>query len=289
MATCEFCEHQFSSGSNMYAHQKTAKYCLTIQNDQKGKTTVSTEFRCEACNKVFRSSFNLQRHASTCVAIKIANKRDLLQKQVKMLKKKLTNQRKTFEKQICKREVQLAEANATIKDLAARAIDRPTTQNNQTNNKQVINLAPFELTEEKAKAIFDAEYNESYFLDGPKGLARFVNNHILKTEKGETIYACFDASRCVFKYKNEDGSYIKDIKAKKLVEIIYPSALAHGDLLAAKFTDEYFNLVRTEEDFDAVKTAEVRSNLATDSFLTTRRLKDEPEPFANELASLTAR
>lgn len=72
-------------------------------------------------------------------------------------------------------------------------------QDTQTNNKQVIHLAPFELTQEKAHAIFDREYN---FLDGPKGLARFVNNHVLKTEKGKqssTIYACFDASRCVFK------------------------------------------------------------------------------------------
>ena len=163
----------------------------------------------------------------------------------------------------------------------------------RTNNEQDIDLGTFDLTLEKVKDIFDAKYDETYFLDGFKGLARFVKNHLLKTEKGETIYACFDSSRCIFKYKNEDGSYIKDIEATKLVEIIHTSALAHADLLANKCTDEYFNRVKAEEleaNYDTsahitVEEAEMKSNLATDSFLTTRRLKDKSKTFAKELMS----
>jgi hypothetical protein len=148
------------------------------------------------------------------------------------------------------------------------------------------NLAPFNLNEEKARAIFDANYNESYFLDGPKGLARFVNELVLKTNDGETIYACFDRSRNVFKYKDENGNYIKDIKAKKLIEksFAYPSALEHGSALAAQFMDEFSSL--DSDDHDVIETARIRSDMATDSFLASRRLRDEPEPFAKELATL---
>ena len=46
-----------------------------------------------------------------------------------------------------------------------------------------------------------------------KGLARFVSDHIVKTDTGESIYACYDISRDVFKYKNEAGEYINDIKS----------------------------------------------------------------------------
>jgi hypothetical protein len=283
MHQCQFCNRMLSSKSNLTNHQKTAKYCLKIQQKEAVR-----EYKCPGCDKVFQQKTNRERHTQTCggVGVLVESQRcEQLQKKNEWLSEKVIVLEKRLIEEQRARINEVKELTDRIERLATRAIDRPTTQ----NNKQVINLAPFDLTPEKAKAIFDREYNESYFLDGPKGLARFVNNHILKTEKGETIYACFDASRCVFKYKNEDGSYIKDIKAKKLVEIIYPSALAHGDLLAAKFTDEYFDMVRTEDDHDTVKTAEIRSNLATDSFLTTRRLKDEPEPFANELATLASR
>ena len=267
-----------SSKGNLLIHQKTTKFCLKIQ-----QKNGESKYQCPGCKKTFRRKDNYDRHTESCKAIDTVIERRKLREQVTSQSQQIEQ----LEKLLLQKNENIERLTDRIQDLATCAIARPT-MSSTTNNKQVINLGTFDLTPEKAKAIFDREYNESYFLDGPKGLARFVNNHVLKTEKGETIYACFDASRCVFKYKNEDGSYIKDIKAKKLVEIIYPSALAHGDLMVAKFSDEYFNIVRTEEDHDTVKVAELRSNLATDAYLDTRRLKSEPEPFANELASLTA-
>ena len=284
MHQCQFCTRMLSSKGNLLNHQKTAKYCLKIQ-----KKKIEKKYQCPGCAKSLTTKDSYARHTELCNAIDtLVEKRTVAE-----LRAQLTSQKESYEKQLAKKDQQLQEQkddfrqqlikkDETIKELFSQAIDRPTT----TNNKQTINLAPFNLDEAKARAIFDQSYNETYFLDGPKGLARFVNELVLKTTDGETIYACFDRSRNVFKYKDEDGRYIKDIKAKRLIEIIYPAALEHGSALAAQFMDEFSSL--DSEDHDVVELARIRSDMATDSFLASRRLRDDPEPFTRELASLTS-
>ena len=49
-------------------------------------------------------------------------------------------------------------------------------------------------------------YNDKYLLDGIKGVAQFVYDHIVKLEDGSIAYACFDTSRQVFKYKDQNGN-----------------------------------------------------------------------------------
>ena len=279
MHKCQFCSKTLATKSSLNNHQKTAKYCLKIQ-----KKNAEREYRCPGCDKAFQKKGNFDRHESSCGAIDTLVERKNLREQVVSLENKLADAERRVEYFL----TQLDKKDAVIKELAQQAIDRPTTQNNnkQTINKQTINLAPFNLNEAKARAIFDANYDETYFLDGPKGLAKFVNKLVLKTNDGETIYACFDRSRNVFKYKDEDGQYIKDIKAKKLIEIIYPAAVEHGSALAAKFMAEFSLLVEDVDDHDVIETARIRSDMATDAFLSTRRLRDEPEPFTRELAAL---
>jgi hypothetical protein len=41
-----------------------------------------------------------------------------------------------------------------------------------------------------------------------KGIAQFVFDHIVKLEDGSMAYACYDTSRQVFKYKDENGNEI---------------------------------------------------------------------------------
>lgn len=70
---CEFCGNEFSNKQNLNAHQKKAKYCLKIQ----GKTN-SNKFKCDICNLVFTTSYNLKRHKKLCendsIAKKISNR-----------------------------------------------------------------------------------------------------------------------------------------------------------------------------------------------------------------------
>ena len=58
---CEFCNKTFSTKSNLYTHQNTAKFCLELQ----GKDD-ETGFNCEFCNKKYAQKKGLILHVNTC-------------------------------------------------------------------------------------------------------------------------------------------------------------------------------------------------------------------------------
>ena len=49
---CRFCKKIFSTKSSLNNHQKTAKYCLSLQD----KYLQITKFNCEFCDKHFTSN-----------------------------------------------------------------------------------------------------------------------------------------------------------------------------------------------------------------------------------------
>lgn len=62
MITCQFCNKDFSTKTNLTVHQKTAKYCLSLQGKQDIKN-----FECEYCLKNFTSNQTLNDHKlSSC-------------------------------------------------------------------------------------------------------------------------------------------------------------------------------------------------------------------------------
>jgi hypothetical protein len=60
---CEFCGNEFSNKTTLNSHQKTAKYCLELRNEQ------VTLYSCEHCKKGFTKPFHLQRHQEICKTI----------------------------------------------------------------------------------------------------------------------------------------------------------------------------------------------------------------------------
>ena len=71
-----------------------------------------------------------------------------------------------------------------------------------------------------------------------KGVVQFVYDHIVKLDDGSIAYACFDTSRQIFKYKDENGNEIKDPKANKLRKMIKPGLLRQSQTLLNYFVDE---------------------------------------------------
>ena len=58
---CEFCNKTFSTKSNLYTHQNTAKFCLELQGKED-----ETGFNCEFCNKKYAQKKGLILHVNTC-------------------------------------------------------------------------------------------------------------------------------------------------------------------------------------------------------------------------------
>jgi len=84
---CEFCQRQFSTKGILVSHQKSAKYCLELQNKN------NENFPCNFCSKKFTSRFNLNEHFTTCkkkqneeIEIKLKNE---YTSQIDVLKEKI--------------------------------------------------------------------------------------------------------------------------------------------------------------------------------------------------------
>ena len=54
---CEYCNKIYSTKSSLNNHQKTAKFCIKLQN-----TNINTRFDCSYCKKNFTSKYNLSLH-----------------------------------------------------------------------------------------------------------------------------------------------------------------------------------------------------------------------------------
>jgi hypothetical protein len=287
---CEFCKKILNSKSALNVHQKNTKYCLKLQgNSQKG------QFVCE-CGKDFHNKHHLISHQDVCRLVNTVYVQEL-RNRVNTAEQELRNRVNNAEQENIILSSKLSDAFNTIKDLQDRiekitlqAINRPT---HQTKNKQIINLAPFDLTQDKAKIIFANKYTPEYFLQGMKGLARFVSDHIVKTDTGESIYACYDRSRDVFKYKNESGEYINDIKAVRLVEIIHPAAAEHSRSMNDKFHEEYMSALSeydeenitnkiTQNELDC---KEMKATQSRDSNFLHKYLNTELDSFSKELGN----
>lgn len=101
---CEWCEKSFSTKNNLKTHQKTAKYCLKIQ-EQKGcdLAEVSNSKQCLWCKKFFTKKAKLLEHQNGNCQIKI-----LKESREKFLEE-LDLQRKIFEEE---RKKYLVEINS---------------------------------------------------------------------------------------------------------------------------------------------------------------------------------
>lgn len=60
MFNCEFCSKILRSISSLNHHQKTTKYCLTIQNK------VNDNFICLYCENTFTTKQTLSKHLDIC-------------------------------------------------------------------------------------------------------------------------------------------------------------------------------------------------------------------------------
>ena len=240
---CEFCNKTFTTRNILQNHQKTAKYCVKIQNRE-----IPCEFNCNYCKKEFMRYDGLQEHLLVCKE-KIKNENDsminelinykkLYEKQELKIKKltkeydarlekqkeeyetRLEEQKKDYEIRIKKYEERYDKQQEIINRIAlkptAKTIVNNHTNNTNHTNNNFINFNDTELLNKVIKNNVD----QAIVKKGQIGLANVVYHKYLKADDGTVKYKCVDASRQNFEFVDEKGEVHTDIGEKCLTDAI---------------------------------------------------------------------
>jgi hypothetical protein len=237
---CEYCNTQFKSTSSLNFHQKSAKYCLKIQNKNEIIEEKDKNEQCQICMKVFTKKYIFTHIQNSC----ITNINSFI-KDLKNESNDLRNKLNEKELELQKKEREIIELKSItnilkndhdcLKDIARQP-------KNITNNNKILNIVtPLNLTNtDQLKTIIDTKYKLDYIFSGQKGIAKFAIDHILKDEEGNPKYVCTDPSRQIFKYKDESGEVRKDVEAKKLTNFLVEGGIRDKacDIMNEWWTEE---------------------------------------------------
>uniref|UniRef100_A0A6C0KF78 C2H2-type domain-containing protein n=1 Tax=viral metagenome TaxID=1070528 RepID=A0A6C0KF78_9ZZZZ len=239
---CDFCKKTFSSKSNLYTHQNTAKFCLELQGKQE-----ENGFECEFCKKKYAQKKGLILHNNICNEKDKKTQSDKHQENINRLEseiiklkrlekdniKKVTQSHEAILKEkneyIAKLEAKLEKFENAVTNMAAAktlaieakaAKDSQPVTNNTTNNITVTttNNNVLNLSQEHVKSVLTEHLDYNVVYAGQAGLATFVVDKILKNQAGTLIYRCVDPSRQMFEFENENGETVRDMKAEKLIQ-----------------------------------------------------------------------
>lgn len=290
---CEFCNKEFSSRGNLNLHQRTAKYCIIIQE----KDANNLKLECEHCQMTFTRKSNLKSHILNC------KEKDLslykgeiknLRKRIKELEiSKIQNEEKieNYEKQIQKLEEKNNDLQNQVIELAERAIDRPShytnTEQRTTKNidNRVLNMVPMNFTQESILKALEENFTENHLMLGQKGVADFCLENILVNDEGKYLMKCTDPSRKTFIYMDEENNLQKDMNADKLTKMIYGPVKKVGKKIYDGIYDRY-NRNYDEEDVEEIEEEVVdenKLNFATDKLVEISKLKNDNSEFVRRL------
>jgi hypothetical protein len=289
---CEYCKKKFSSRGVLNNHQKSAKYCLKLREEE-----VINNYLCEFCSSAFSRKHHLENHSKICkhkfyneLQIKLEENQKLHEKDVEKYKENITK----LENYICKLEEQNQNLQNQIKELATIAIEKPnktinnnnnSNSNNKTIDNRTVNMVPFNLTQEKVLDIMKDKFQEQHLLRGQEGLADFFVENILITPEKKFLYKCADPSRNHFIFVDEEGKVQKDINAKHLTHIINEPVKQRTREIYQECADRYFdNIDYNDEDNDGTDTTEAdKLNYIGDKVVEIASLKNNNTKFVKGL------
>ena len=220
--TCAFCNSSFSSLKSLEAHKKTAKYCLNLQGKNNSK------FICNGCDKVFSVNHWLVQHQSGCTLY-----------QINAMKLKYEERIMTLEKENTELKSLLREKDLTIKDLAEKAIAKPTTIN---NNHQTY-IANLQIISEDHILSQAKNLTLDHIKKGAIGYSEYLLEYPLKER-----VICTDYSRRKIKYKNDQGELITDPEMTKLSDLLFKSIKERNRELTIQYSTELTEKFKTAKD-----------------------------------------
>ncbi len=190
---CKFCESEVLK-NKLKRHQETIK-CLAKQPDV---------LKCE-CGKAFNSEVLFRDHRENCSYI--------LRKENARLREEIAKLNALLETSKLKG---LLEGKEEFLDYTKKNIK---TINNNTTNNNTLNIGVMNWNQDYIKEQTQF-YTLDHYLQGAKGMADFIVNHVITDKDGSRLYGCTDKNRKHFFYINEQGEKVDDIKGDKLITVV---------------------------------------------------------------------
>ena len=245
---CEYCNQILKTPSSLKQHQLTAKYCLSKQNKEPIK-----EYYCNACNTGFTLKYSLQKHLQICKSNtpeihQISQELDVIKKELELSiirekeKDKIITDRDFLiadQKNIIKElqteykkhiEMQNKDLQDRMQSMAEKAIDKPSTVNQNTINQIINNLLP--ITTEHLNN--QAQYlTIDHVKNGAVGYAKYALEHPLKDR-----LVCTDTSRKKGKYKDSDGNIVSDPEMSSITKKLFLAIKDRNSELITEFAND---------------------------------------------------
>jgi hypothetical protein len=264
---CDVCKKDFKSISSLNKHKKTAKYCIGKQ------IQIEIEYLRQENTivKNVQEDFNRINEENIILKLELLKCKDELSKCKDELSK-------------CKDDILVLKTENNIylnehiddknhiKMLSAR---KNVTNTNIHNNLKVECIIE---NEPQVKEKIESNLTINHIADGQKGIAMFVVENLLKDKEGNLTYICSDPSRQYFKYKNQNGELVKDVKAKKLT-----NSLCNSNLIQK--TCDIANDWWTDKNGDELPD---RFVTLSSKALEIIKLNSNNSTFCNELSTLTS-
>lgn len=301
---CEYCNKNFTSKSSLNIHKSKAKYCLKIQynlgllkdnniqdiniENINAESIDDIKFTCNVCKKKLSNKINLIGHLEKICLQGIFNNtlkiNELIKEKDNIIneKEKEINFLKNINNVYDKENYALKEINKVLEidhELLHDIAKQPKIVNNTTNNmNKTLNLVSALNFSDKnhIKSIIDNNYSLDYILSGQKGCAKFAFENIIKDENGNLKYICSDASRHVYKYKDEYGNIQKDIDAKKLTNFLVEGGIKDK---ACNIASEWWTEDSGKVNIDKFETL-------IDKATSIKILQDDNSEFKKELTAM---
>ena len=245
---CQYCNQILKTSSSLKQHQLTAKYCLSKQNKEPIK-----EYYCNACNTGFTLKYSLQKHLQICKSNtpeihQISQELDVVKKELELSlirekeKDKIISDRDFLiadQKNIIKElqteykkhmETQNKDLQDRMQSMAEKAIDKPSTVNQNTINQIINNLLP--ITTEHLNN--QAQYlTIDHVKNGAVGYAKYALEHPLKDR-----LVCTDTSRKKGKYKDSDGNIVSDPEMSSITKKLFLAIKDRNSELITEFAND---------------------------------------------------
>jgi hypothetical protein len=314
---CEYCKKELKNKSSLNYHQKTAKYCLKLQDKENPIVTDNeNKEQCQICMKYFTKRHIISHIQNSCITnindlnnfikqLRINNEDEIKQKEDEIKQKEdeikqKEDEIKQKEDEIKQKEDENHKLNLELLQKEKEIIElrsvtqilksdhdcikdiakqaKNITNNNTTNNKILNIISPLNLNNtNKIKDIIDNNYKLDYIFSGQKGIAKFAFDHILKDDEGNLKYVCTDSSRQIFKYKDELGEIRKDIEAKKLTNFLVEGGIKDK---ACDIMNEWWTEDTGITNID-------KFELLADKAVSLKTIDNDNTEFKKELATMT--